>query len=163
MEAKKMKRNIKGLMTLAALSVLGFSTMAFAWGAGYNGHMGMGRGSWGSGGGYMCGYGPGDGYSNNLSPDQLNRLDQERTEFFKGTEDLRQSLYTKELELRNELTKENPDAARTSNLQSEISNLQGQLDQKSLGFEMRARKAVPGYRGYGRMMGHGYGGGNCMW
>lgn len=93
----------------------------------------------------------------------MNRLERERSEFINGTEDLRKSLYAKEQALERELTKANPDADGASRLQSEISNLQGELDQKKLDFEMRSRKAVPGFRGYGRMVSRGYGGDNCMW
>ncbi len=151
-----MKRNTKGIMTLAVLAVFGFSTIAFAgWGGGY-GHM-MGPG-WRQGGGY---YG-------NLSADEIAKLDQQRAEFFAATENTRQRLYEKNLALQSELAKENPDTAKASRLQSEISKLQNDLDQKRLEYDIQARKSAPnynrGYRGYGPMMGYGHrGGGYCGW
>lgn len=151
-----MRHNLKGIMTLAILAVFGISTLALAgWGDGY-GHM-MGPG-WQQGGGY---YG-------NLSADEIAKLDQQRSEFFKATEGIRQQLYEKELELQGELRKDSPDTSKASTLQSEISKLRGELDQMRLDNEMQARKSVPnynrGHRGHGPMMGYGpRGGGNCMW
>ncbi|NPV06025.1 MAG: periplasmic heavy metal sensor [Syntrophaceae bacterium] len=156
-----MKRNTKGLMTLAVLAVFGISTVAFAqWGPGY-GHM-MGPGMMGPG------WQGGSGYYGNLSADEIAKLDQQRSEFFKATEGIRQQLYEKELALQGELSKENPDTSKASTLQSEISKLRGELDQKRLDYEMQARESVPnynrGYRGHGSMMGYGpRGGGYCMW
>ena len=151
-----MKRNMKGIMTMAVLAVLGLSSIAFAgWGGGY-GHM-MGPG-WQQGGGY---YG-------NLSAEEIAKLEQNRADFFKATEGLRQQLYEKELALQSELAKANPDTSMASKLQGEISRLQSDLDQKGLDYEIQARKSVPnysrGHRGYGSMMGYGpRGGGYCMW
>ncbi len=169
-----MKRNIKGIMVAAVLAIFGFSTLAFAdWGN--NGHMGMGGGGgWGHMGGQ--GYGQSNG---NLTSDQQNQINQLRDELYRETENLRQTLDTKGLELRDEMAKENPDKTKLSTLQADISNARSELDQKSLSFEVKARKAVPDYNrasggyghmmgrgngsGYGNMMGSGYGTGNCGW
>ena len=51
----------------------------------------------------------------------MAKLDQQRAEYFKATENLRQDLYAKQLELRSELAKENPDTSKVSKLQSDIS------------------------------------------
>jgi zinc resistance-associated protein len=118
----------------------------------------------------MDGYGYDQrGYYGNLSEQEMQKLDQQRAEFFKATENLRQQLYEKEQDLRSELAKENPDTSKASSLQSEISKLQSELDQKRLDYEIQARKIAPnynnrGYRGYGPMMGYGpRGGGYCAW
>jgi hypothetical protein len=117
----------------------------------------------------MGGYGYGQGgYYGNLSDEEIAKLDQQRSEFFKATENIRQKLYEKELALRSELTKESPDTSKASKLQSEISRLQGDLDQKRLDNNIQTRKSVPNYdrggRGYGPMMGYGpRGGGYCNW
>ena len=88
-------------------------------------------------------------------------MDQRRIEFFKATEGLRRQLYEKEVALQAELTKENPDNEKASQLQSEISKLRSDLDQKGLEFEIQAKKIAPNFN---RGMGYGpYGGGNCMW
>ena len=118
-------------------------------------------GSWGwwQGG---CNYG-------NLSAEEIAKLEQQRADFFKATENLRQQLYEKELALQSELAKQNPDTSNASKLQSEISKLQSDLDQKRLEYDIQARKSAPnynrGYRGgYGSMMGYGpRGGGYCGW
>jgi Spy/CpxP family protein refolding chaperone len=95
-------------------------------------------------------------------------LEQQRAGFLKATDQTRQKLYEKELALRSELAKENPDTSKASSLQSEISRLRNELDQKRLDFEIQAKKSIPNYdrggRGYGPMMGYGSrGGGYCMW
>ncbi len=157
-----MDKKAKSIMAFTVIAIFGISAIAFAGcGMGY-GH--MGSGNWGSGSSPRGGY----GYSGNLSADELAELDRERAEFLKATEDIRQNLYAKELELRSELAKENPDISKASKLQSDISKLQGNLDQKRLDYEIRERKSVPNYnRGRGAndpMMGYGSRGGECcMW
>ena len=163
-----MNKKAKRIIVLTVVAIFGITTLAFAgWGRGY-GHM-MGHGEWGPGYHHMGGYGPGQGgYYSNLSDEEIAKLDQQRSEFFKATENIRQKLYEKKLALRSELAKENPDTSKASKLQSEISRLQSDLDQKRLDYEIQARKSVPNYdrggRGYGPMMGYGpRGGGYCMW
>jgi zinc resistance-associated protein len=149
------------LSILTIVAIFGITSLAFAgWGGGY-GHM-MGPGGWGPGWHQMGGYGYDQrGYYGNLSEQEMQKLDQQRAEFLKATEILRQQLYEKELDLNNELVKENPDTSKASSLQSEISKLQSELDQKRLDYEIQARKTAPnynrGYRGYGHMMGDGHG------
>ena len=179
-----MKRNIKSIIIMTVLAVLGISTFALAdWGRGY-GHMGMmgpgmmgpgmmGPGMMGPGmmGPGMMGPGwqQGGGYYGNLSADEIAKLEQQRAQFLAATEDTRQQLYEKNLALQSELAKENPDTTKASKLQNEISNLQSELDQKRLEYDIQARKSAPnynrGYRGgYGSMMGYGPGGGGyCGW
>jgi len=162
-----MRRNMKSIMTLAVLAVFGISTFALAgWGGGY-GH-GTGPGMMGPG---MMGPGwqQGGGYYGNLSSDEIAKLDQQRKDFLRATENTRQQLYEKNLALQSELAKVDPDTAKASRLQSEISKLQSNLDQKRLEYDLQARKSAPnynsGYRGgHGSMMGYGHrGGGYCGW
>ena len=165
-----MKRNtliiigIALLLSSAAVSVFAHGP---GWGRGRGyGHM-MGPGGWGPG--MHSGYGYGqEGYSGNLSADEIAKLDQQRAEYFKATENIRQKLYEKELALRSELAKEDPDTSKASKLQGDISKLQSNLYQKRLNYEIKARESAPGYNrsrgGYGPMMGYGArGGGYCMW
>ncbi len=163
-----MKKKAKGILILMVVAIFGITTLAFAgWGRGYS-HM-MGPDSWGPGWHHRGGYGYGqEGYYGNLSAEEIAKLDQQRSEFFKATEDIRQNLYAKELELRSELAKENPDTSKASKLQSDISKLQSNLNQERLNYEIKARKSAPSYNrgpgGYGPMMGYGpRGGGYCMW
>ncbi|MGD2185884.1 MAG: periplasmic heavy metal sensor [Desulfobacterales bacterium] len=167
----------KILMVLAIAAVLAISVTSFAgWGRGqwgYGHHMGPGYGMHRGWGGGPSGYG-GYGYQSGLSDEDMARLDKERRAFFEATDELREELYQKELELRSELAKPEPDAKKAAGLQKEISNLEGQLDQKRLDQQIKMRKDFPrfGYRskGYGRggwgmgrgmYGGGGYGGGNC--
>ncbi|MEJ2658463.1 MAG: periplasmic heavy metal sensor, partial [Desulfobacterales bacterium] len=112
------------LIILTVVVFLGVGAYAFA-------YWGMGPGMMGGWGNYgpgwhhgvwnSYGYGP---MSGNLGGDELAQINGERSEFFAATESLRQDLYAKQLELRNELAKENPDSKRAANLQNDISNLQ---------------------------------------
>ena len=159
-----MSRKVKGFIIVTVIGIFGFATLSFAC-RGY----GMGRDGRGPGWHHRGGYGHGMGRNiGNLSEDEIVKLDQQRSEFFKGTEGIRGELYEKELSLRSELAKENPDTTKASNLQSEISKLQSELDQKRLDFEIQNRKTMPGYkrgfRGNGPMMGYGrHGNGYCRW
>jgi zinc resistance-associated protein len=155
----QMKKEAKGIMVLMVVAIFGIATLAFAgWGRGYGYMMGPGGGGpgWHHGSGY--GYNQ-QGYYGNLSDEEIANLDQQRTEFLRETDNIRQQLYDKELDLRNELAKEDPDTGKASALQSEISRLQSELDQKRIDFQIQARKSAPGYnrgfRGYGPMAGNG--------
>lgn len=162
-------KTAKVMMVLVIAAVLGIGVTSFAgwgrgpWGGGY--HMGPYR--MGPGYGMMLPDGryDGTGYQGNLSDEEIAKLEKERLDFYKATEDLREALYQKELELRSELAKPEPDAQKATALQKEISSLESQLDQKRLEQSIKMRKDFPefGSRGYGygsRGMGRGmYGGG----
>ncbi len=148
----------KVILILTVIAIAGFSAYAFAdWGMGY-GRYGMGM----SGGG--MGY-YGQGYMGNLSADEIGALDQERAAFFKATEDLRQDIYAKELELRSELAKQNPDTQKAVKLQKDISELVTQLDQKRVEHVVKMKKINPdadrGFMGRGNMR-YGMMGGGMM-
>jgi hypothetical protein len=150
------------------VAVFAIAATSFAgWGRG--GGRGGGANCWGQGAGYGSrGYG-GQGYQSNLSEEEMTKLNQERKAFFEATSDLREKLYQKELELRSELAKPEPDAKRAAGIQKEISGLNSELDQKRLDHRIKMRKDFPqfGFRGQGygrggRGMGRGmYGGGDC--
>jgi hypothetical protein len=154
-----MKQTVKIALTLVtAICVIGIAGYALAgWGHG------PGRGGRG---GHMMGYGgPGNcpGYGAGPAPEEYQAYEQRRSEFLQETEGLRQERYAKQLELRSELAKENPDVAKASELQKDISNLEAQIDQKRLDHAIKNRDAAPGYgRGYGMGYGRGYGRGGHM-
>ena len=163
----------KVLMVLIIAAVLAVAATSFAgWGRG--GGKGWGGNCWGPGSGYGSrGYG-GQGYQSDLSDEDIAKLDKERQSFYEATSDLRENLYQKELELRSELAKPEPDAKKAAGLQKEISGLESELDQKRLEHRIKMRKDFPrfGYRGdgygpRGRGMGRGmygcggYGPGSC--
>ena len=155
----KMNNFGKAVTVLAIIGIVGFAATSFAgWGRGGGGNC------WGQGGGWaQRGSGP-CGYQDNLSDEQITRLDNERQAFFEETRDLRDNLYQKELELRSELAKKDPDAQKAAGLQSEISDLRGQLDQKRIDHRIKMQKENPEFfagRGYGkggRGMGRGFSG-----
>ena len=154
----KKARTSKTLLILAVVAVIGIGSYAYAdWGMGYGRHMGYG---WGSGYGHGMmgpdaygGYGMGPGmmrysgerYGNrgNLSDEDAKKVEKEQTTFFKATEQLRQDIYAKGLELRSELAKENPNPEKAANLQKETSELEGQLDQKRVDHLITLRKITP--------------------
>ena len=151
----------KALIVLSVLAVIGFATNAFAdQGMGYGqrgwNHHGPGR--------YQEGpHGPGCGYwMNNLSDDEIEKLEMERKSFFNGTKELRQDVYAKGLELKSEFAKKNLDPDKVRKLQKEISDLEGKIDQKRIDHMINMRKINPnigrnlmdrGGMGYGHMRG----------
>lgn len=169
----------KIFMVLVVGAVLAFAVTSFAgwgrgqWGYGY--HMGPGYGMHGAWAEGPRGYG-GPGYRGDLNDEDLAKLDQERQTFFEATSDLRENLYQKELELRSELAKPEPDVKKAAEIQKQISSLENELDQKRLEQQIKMKKDFPrfGYRGQGygpggwgmgrgMMMygGEGYGPGSC--
>jgi Spy/CpxP family protein refolding chaperone len=146
---KKMKMNnfAKLVAILAIAGIVGFSATSFA---------GRGRGGggcWNQGSGWeQRGAGP-SCCQNNLSDEQMTRLQKERRAFFEETRDLRENMYQKELELRGELAKADPDAQKAGDLQAEISSLTAQLDQKRIAHRIKMKKENPELfagRGYGK-------------
>jgi Spy/CpxP family protein refolding chaperone len=152
-------RNI--LIAIVSIALIGLSISAFAhsgmgWGGGW-GHHGNG---WHHQGGY------GSGYTDQLSKEEYAQLEQKREVFFEETQDIRDNLYDKGRQLENELAKSEPDAAKASKLQKEISKLQAQLDQKQVESMVEMRKQNPNagssYMYGGRMMrDRSYRGGYC--
>ena len=155
----KMNNFAKGITVLAIAGIVGFTATSFAgWGRGGGGNCG-GQGS----GWSQRGVAP-SGYQGNLNDEQITRLDKERQAFFEETRNLRENLYQKELELRSELAKEDPDVQKAAGLQAEISELTAQLDQKRIDHRIKLQKDNPEFfagRGYGRGgrgMGRGFNG-----
>jgi zinc resistance-associated protein len=155
----KMDNIAKGVAVLAIAGIVGFAATSFAgWGRGGGGNCGGQGGGWGQRGSAA------PGYQGNLSDEQITRLDKERQVFFEETQNLRENLYQKELELRSELSKDDPDAQKATGLQAEISELTAQLDQKRIDHRIKMKKENPEFfagRGYGqggRGMGRGFNG-----
>ena len=169
-----MNNFFKAVTVLAIAGIVGFAATSFAgWGRGGSGSC------WGQGSGWgQRGYAP-SGSPANLNDEQIVRLDKERQAFFEETRNLRENLYQKELELRSELAKEDPDSQKAAGLQAEISDLTAQLDQKRIEHRIKMKKENPEFfagRGYGkggRGMGRGFygqgkgqgfrGRGGCCW
>ena len=158
-----MMKNMKNtaLIVLTVVAVVGFGTYAFAdWGMGHH------RYGWGQddpGYHHRGRGGPGYGYMmEDLSDDDIEMLKKERESFFKTTEDLRQDIYTKELELKSELSKKAPDAEKAVKLQKDLSDLEAKIDQKRIGHMIKMKKINPNAgRGPGPGWGRGSGKGSC--
>ena len=149
-----MKMNTVGKVigVTAIVAIVGFAATSFA--------------GWGRGGGYCLGQGPGwgqqggqgPGFQGNLSDQDIDKLNQDRQAFFESTRDLREKLNQKELELRAEMAKQDPDVNKAVSLQKEVSDLESQLNQKRVEQRIKMQKENPEFfaeRGYGR--GYGYG------
>lgn len=160
----KKPRTNKLLVIVAIIGMVGAAATAFAdwetgpgnrgWGMGYGHHRGMMYNS-------ETGDGPGpgwcgQGYAANLSQEDLKKIDDARQAFFAATKNLKQNIYQKELEIRSEFAKENPDAGRLSSLQKELSELESQLDQKRISHMLEMKKLHPDAGGTGRGAGRGY-------
>jgi zinc resistance-associated protein len=98
--------------------------------------------------------GPGFGCWGDLSKEDIQKVEKERADFFEATKNLRATIYQKRLELKSELAKENPDAKKAAELQTEISGLKAEFDQKRLNHFLNLRKISPDI---GRGFGGGYG------
>jgi Spy/CpxP family protein refolding chaperone len=155
-----MKNMKSSLGIFAVVLTVGIAALAFAYdgyGPGYGGHM-MGRGMMGYGPeyGHMRGY-YGPNGSGNLSREDAAKLEQSQDKFFEGTRELRNSIRDKQFSLNDELQKTDPDRAKVTDLQKQLSQLESQFDQKALDHQLEMRKEFPQSTysgGYGR-------GGNC--
>ncbi|MEE9117020.1 MAG: hypothetical protein V3U02_00310 [Calditrichia bacterium] len=163
----RFSKKVKIFMVLAMVAVLGIAVTSFAgWGRGNGGYgmMGSGYGMMGSGYGMMGpGYGPqrggnnGSGYYGNSGNEEMARFNKEHEAFYEETRLLEEKLLQKELELRSELAKPEPDGKKAGGIQKEITDLEGQLSQKRSDHELHMRSALS--QGYGQrgMSGQGAG------
>jgi len=169
---------MKKLLIIGVLVVaVGVAGVAFA------------RGPWGSGGhgphhGYMTmgpGYGPGTGYgqpgqpwrgpgSENLTPEQTEKLQQLRQKAWEETKDLRAQLFSKRDELRGLHLQPDADKDAINKLEKEVFDLNQQLRTKHFSYRQEAEQIAPevggfygpkskrGFsRGFGSRPGRGYG------
>lgn len=146
-------------IVIAAVVLIAGATLAFAhgggWGSGdygYGGHM-MGPGYGGNymmgpgyGGRHMMGPGWGRGdYRGNddISNETRAKIDTARDKFYDETRTLRRDIDDKAYALNKEMDKDNPDSAKVSELQKQLSKLQSEYDQKSVQFRLEMRKLLP--------------------
>jgi len=91
----------------------------------------------------------------NFSAEDAAKMEKERVAFLAATQKTRQELYAKKLELKAEFLRENPDAEKAARLQKEISELEGQFQQKRIEHMLAVRKAISnagrGFVGRGMM------------
>ena len=98
---------------------------------------------------------------------EIDQLNEKRQAFFKETEVLRNDINAKELELRAELAKKNPDSKVAASLQKELSELEARFDEKRINHRIEMKKINPDLdgssMGYRMRRGGGYGSGYCWW
>ena len=136
----KNNRLAKGLMIVAVISLVGFGAHAFAADTTATGTtlpMTGKMGYHGKGGaqGNCPMVGNRDGNRNlnqNLTPEELEKFEAERTAFRESTKDLKRDIYQKHLELQAEMAKKAPDKKTATAIQKQISELKAQLDTKQL-------------------------------
>lgn len=143
---------VTGLLVFALAAPV--TVLARGWGWGGR-HM---MGNWGPGSGYMTPY---DRGPETMTPEQRTQLDQLDRKFYDETVNLRKELWDKSYELNTVLNEENPDLDKAKVLNKEINDLRTQLNEKSLTYDLEARKIAPDLRssgGYGRSYGYHMGG-----
>jgi Spy/CpxP family protein refolding chaperone len=145
-----MKRSYlsKVLLVVMLFSLVGFGGSALAF-------RGMGNCGSGGGPGWNKG-GDGPGFADELTEDEIGKLKEERKAFLNETKDLRNDIYAKDLELKAEIAKKNPDLEKASKLQKELSGLNTEFDQKMLQHRIKMKKICPAAE-RGCMHGHGSG------
>jgi Spy/CpxP family protein refolding chaperone len=103
----------------------------------------------GSGGGHhmMEGggahHGSAHGANANLSEEQVKKLEEERQAYQDQNKDLRAQIFQKNLELRAEIAKLQPDPKKATELQKELSNMEAQLDRKYIDHILRIKAINP--------------------
>ena len=80
------------------------------------------------------------GYNSYLNDDTIKKLNAEQKEFIKATENFRQTIYEKELYLKVELAKKDPDTATALSFQKDISEARGKFEQKMIEHLIRMKK-----------------------
>jgi hypothetical protein len=80
------------------------------------------------------------GYYSDLSDETIEKLNAEQESFIRATEDLRQTIYEKELYLKAELVKKAPDTAMALSLQKMISETRGIFEQHMIEHIIRMKK-----------------------
>lgn len=145
-------------LVLTLMLCLGFATMSWA------GPRGMGGGGCDMGGG--CGMGKGHGcgmMGMQMTPDQAAKAFDLRQKFMNDTADMRKQMMVKQAELGELWQAKDPDKAKVTAKQKEISALRDQLQEKGTAFKLDMRKEFPTMAGGPGcpMMGGGKGQGAC--
>ncbi|MFZ1987221.1 MAG: periplasmic heavy metal sensor [Desulfatitalea sp.] len=137
------KTVIIGTILLLTGASVAFAQGGDCCGGGYGGHM---RGAGMMGNGPEDGMGPGRrcaGPGANLTEEQRATLDASREKFHTETQGLRDQIHDKGNALRTEMDKANPDEGKVTNLQKELSKLEGEFDLKAVQHRLEVRKLLP--------------------
>ncbi len=160
-----MKKSIIIISSLLMVALIAGSV--FAWGQG----KGKGRGMGYSSNQSQMGYGMSSAW-NDLSQEQRDSLTALKQKHIDETYDLRSSAFTKQQEVRMLMETSDPDRAKLSTLTQELSDLQRQMAEKRIDYQLEAKKIAPELTtsmGYGKgrggsrgsRSGSGGGQGNC--
>ncbi|MGD9310956.1 MAG: periplasmic heavy metal sensor [Desulfosarcina sp.] len=156
-----------GLAALIAVALMATGTTTMAGNARGYAQKDRGHGGCGDCGRYQGrGDCPGGRGWADITPEQREQMDAERQAYVEATRRDRQDLYAKQMALRAEIAKSEPDPAKAAALQKAVSDLEADLDQKRLQHILAMRKINPdagrgffmhGSRGMGRQKAHGSG------
>lgn len=126
-------RHLITLLTVIGLVSFGSTAMAYR---GWQGDCGQGQGDGQGRRGGGC-------YAADLTDEQRTQLDELRTTFREETQELRDNLRDKADDLRDLLTADEVDADAAKALQTEISGIKAQLDEKRLLHRIEVHKLFP--------------------
>ena len=129
----------KTVIIISSILLVAFvAGSVFAWGPG------SGRGMMGGGYNQDCPrYGGGQGWTNDLSKDQRDKLTTLRQQFIDETYEFRSAKFAKQQEMRMLMGTSDPDREKLSKLSQEIADLQKQVRDKGIDFRLNARKIAP--------------------
>ena len=104
----------------------------------------------------MVPVGGGCGGRIDLSDEEAAKLDAAREKFFDETRELRGQMDEKQIAMRNEMAKDNPDEATVVKVQKELSELRAEFDQKAVSHRLEMRKLMPEKFKGGRLWARGW-------
>ena len=144
-----MKKSIIIISSLLMVALVAGSVLA--WGPGRGMGMGMGFNQ-------DCPRYGGQNAWADLSQDQRDQLSALRQKFIDETYELRSAKFQKQQEIRMLMETSNPDRAKLDRLSQEITDLQKQVRDKRIDFQLSAKKISPELG-----MGAGFGQGHGRW
>jgi hypothetical protein len=128
----------KMIVVTAVIAVMIFGAEAFA----YRGAANCPFNAAANTQGYTAG-GSGCPMTASLSDEQVKKADEARKAFFAETEELRQNIYQKGLELETAIAKKEPDVENIKKLQKDLSDLESQFDAKRIEHILLMKKISP--------------------
>jgi Spy/CpxP family protein refolding chaperone len=128
-------------VALVAMMVPGAALAGGPWHHGW-GQCRMGYGPWGMGPGYGWSQGP----WSNLTPEQREKLDNLRQQYWKETEPFRKDIFSKRQELWRLYAQEKPDQEAVRKLEKEVFELGQKLREKAFAFNQEAGDIAPEVR-----------------